>query len=563
MRATSFLAPVLAVALGACGSNPSEQGHGDGGVRGDAGPLWSTLSPKAFYQCAAGFTTTLDTTVIDSQATGALVHARISVRDTGFVDPNWTHPLHVSIVRDGAEARVLADVADAAPGGTIEATWDGTLAGAAAAVGAYGLRTIYGCSGGPAPIVRDDTLAVVRLGAVAVTLGNGDGLYQPLLWGRLDQVARNYWSPAPTRPVLVRGTGTGAADLEAPDGTRKPFPSVSTDLESPPVDGTGEPTSADYSLPSAVSVSTHPDITLRFGSSAPASTATAAPGDPPVGNVEIRARVLEGSTATDAIVADGSMSTFRFTGLPAPNVGRYDISVHLVYEYKVPDGTWETVSTETVPLRVYGVLGHETIEPVSDAPYVPWIAIVDAVAGWVGGATADPDQVSSSIVHHVYDDLGLHYDTVNGASFYTTYASGYGGANFDLSAFLERSNGSTVNCSDCASIVSTYANMVGCDLGYRIILQKFPLFYIKAIGTPAFTDDPFNTGHPGGFNYHAVTANPATLIFDATLHEDGDSDPGAPPFLDTEIDGLTQSFYLSHLTPATVSVSHDDKTTLE
>jgi hypothetical protein len=550
------------VLLAACGN--SQTGiDGDAGAGGETGPRWSTLSPTTFYECSASFTTTLEGAVMDSQTPGAALHAKISVRDMGFADPNWTYPLHVAIVRDGAEAVVLSNESNAPPGGTFQATWDGTISGAPAPVGVYAVRTTYGCSGAPAPVVRDDTIAVVHVGGVAVTMGNGDGLYQPLLWNALAQVSKNYWSPAPTSPVLVRGTGTGAADLEQPDGTVQPYPAVWTDLGSPPVDTTGAPATVDYDLPFAVSVSTHPDLTLKFGLDAPPPSAVAAQGDTPIGAIDIRARILEGSAATDPTVADGSSGTFRFTDLPAPSVGRYDISVHVVFEYQLPDATWAPLSTETIPLRVYGLVGQETISPSDTAPYIPWVAVVDAVAGWVDGMTAEPDMVSSLVVHHVYDDLGLHYDTVHGASFYTSYASGFGGAHFDLTGFLTRANGSTVNCSDCASIVSTYANMVGCNLGYKIITQNFPLYYIKAIGTPAFTDDPFNTGKPGGFSYHAVTADPATLIFDATLHEDGDTDPGASPFLDTEIDGLTQTFYLAHLTPADVTVTHDDKTTLE
>ncbi len=560
--ASILLALVSGSALPACGASQSGEGQ-DGGVHADAGPVWTTLGPTSFYGCSPAFATTIDDTVIDSRSSGAAVHVEITLRDEPFLDPNWTHPLHVAIVRDGVEAEVLEDEANVAPGTKAHATWDGTLAGKPAPIGVYALRTRYGCSGAPMSATRDENLAVVHLGTVAVTMGNGDGLYQPLLWHELGQIPENYWSPAPTRPVLVLGTGSGAVDLELPGGTPRPFPSVWTELGSPPVDASGEPTTSDYELPFAVSVSTHPDVTLKFGSMVPPSTASAAHGDPPLGLIPIRARMTEGSAPADVIVEDGSDGTFRFTTLPAPNVGRYDLRLHVVFEYERRKGDWRPISTEEVPLRIYGVLGQETNSPSLVVPYIPWVAVVDAVAKWVDGTTADPDKVSSLIVHHVYDDLGLHYDTVHGASFYTRYGYGFGGAMFDLSGFLKRANGSTVNCSDCASIVSTYANMVGEDLGYNIIQADFPLYYIKAIGTPAFTDDPFDTGHPGGFSYHAITSNPKTLVFDATLHEDGDSDPGAPPFLDTEIDGLAQTFYIDHLTPADVSITHDDKTEIQ
>ncbi len=105
--------------------------------------------------------------------------------------------------------------------------------------------------------------------------------------------------------------------------------------------------------------------------------------------------------------------------------------------------------------------------------------------------------------------------------------------------------------------------MVGCDLGYNIIQSNFLLNYIHAIGTPAFTNDPFNSGHQGSFRYHAITSDGDGLVFDATLHEDGDSVPSAAPFEEISIDGLMQTFYLTHLSPVNVFVSHDDKTSIE
>jgi hypothetical protein len=405
------------------------------------------------------------------------------------------------------------------------------------------------------PVVRDLPIAVVRVGVVAVGVGDGDGARLPLLWHRLDHVTRNYWMPPNARAVLVRGAGHGVTDLDLPSGTPRPFPAVWTDLESPPVDATGEPVTSDYSLPFAVAAASHPDVTLTFGYAAPAPSTTAP--------LHVRATLTEGTVAQNALLTDGGSATFRMTTLPAPMVGRYDVSLHVAFEYDRGDGTWGPIATEAVPLRAYGLLGAQTIQINTTAPYAAWVAVADAVAGWIDGSTADPQRVAGQIVHHVYDDLGLHYDTVHGASYYTTYRTGYSGANFDLSAFLERANGTTVNCTDCASIVSTYANMIGCDLGYNIITSNFPLDYIHAIGTPAFTDDPFNTGRPGGFHYHAITSDGDGLVFDATLHEDGDSAPGAPPFEETVIDGLMQDFYLGHLTPAMVLVSHDDKTAIE
>lgn len=564
MKARALLTvTAVAAALAACGD--STTGLGDAGPPppGEGGSTWSTLSPPTVYHCAAAYTTTLDDTVIDPQRPGSVVRVSVSVTDAGFDAPGWTHPLRVALVQGSSEIATLAEEADAAPGRTVVATWDGTIGGKPAPVGAYALRTTYGCSAAPA-ITRDATLAVVHAGTVEVSMGAGDGLYQPLLWHRFNDIAKNYWSPAPTAPVLVRGSGSGAVDLELADGGPSPFPAVWTGLDSPPVDASGNLVTTDLDLPFALSVTTHADVTLKLGLARPPSGATAAPKDPPVGDIPVRAHLVEAvPPGYAALSSDGASSTFRLASPLAPAVGRYDVTLHAAFEYQRPDGAWRPLGTDAIPLRVYGVLGKQTIDATGAVPYVPWITVVDAVAGWVDRTTKDPAKVAASIVHHVYNDLGLHYDTVSGACYYTTYGYGFGQAAFDLSAFLLRANGSTVNCSDCASIVSTYANMVGADLGYTIIESDFLLNYIKAIGTPAFTNDPFGTGSQGGFSYHAITSDPTLLVFDATLDENGTSNPGSPPFKDTEVLGLTRAFYVPHLTPSTVTLTYDDKTTIQ
>ena len=79
---------------------------------------------------------------------------------------------------------------------------------------------------------------------------------------------------------------------------------------------------------------------------------------------------------------------------------------------------------------------------------------------------------------------------------------------FDCSAFLERleggpGNGPNVNCSDCATIVSTFANVVGCDLWQSQMfdmLQPFAVNRLRLIGDPFFRA----VCGAGVFNYHEV-----------------------------------------------------------
>jgi hypothetical protein len=562
------LAGVAALAT-ACGGNGTTD---DTGTSGDMDAPADTAPD---YRCVAAMDVSLDGPVLDPHFENARTQIEVRVRDEGNPDPAWTHPLRIELVRGDAVLSTLGDEADARPGTMVTARWDGRLENAVAPVGTYAVRVTYRCSGGVTPAVRDVPLAVVRTGVTSVTVGDGDGARIGILWHRLNHERRNYWLPENTRPVLARGRGAGASDLTLPDGAPRPLPAVSTDLETPPVDDGGDAASVDYNLPFALRIGTRPDVTLGFGLATGATQQGGGGGDGGVSAdggaggpgglpTRVRARLEGADVPLDARLADGTATTYRLTTSPTPALGRYAVPLQVHYEYARTDGTWGEFGTEIVPLRAYGLLGDQTISPVRhDAPYAPWLAVVDAVAGWVDGHETAPEAVAAQIVRHVYADLGLHYDVRNGASFYTSYRSGYGGAQFNLSGFLSRDNGTTVNCSDCASIVSTYTNMVGCDFGYNIITNNFALNYIHAIGTPGFTNDPFGTGRPGGFRYHAVTSPIGVLrIFDATLNEDGDDSPGASPFMELPTDGVDRMFYLTHLSPNAVVVNYADKTSI-
>lgn len=111
-------------------------------------------------------------------------------------------------------------------------------------------------------------------------------------------------------------------------------------------------------------------------------------------------------------------------------------------------------------------------------------------------------------------------------------------AGFNCTAFLERlhggvGNGQYVNCSDCATFTSTFANILGCDLWQsRMGGQGFDLNPILAIGS--------DTWYPGcqswpvpGFSYHEVawtgSCTEADNVFDSCLQVDGDADPTTAP----------------------------------
>jgi hypothetical protein len=144
------------------------------------------------------------------------------------------------------------------------------------------------------------------------------------------------------------------------------------------------------------------------------------------------------------------------------------------------------------------------------------------------------DEAAGKVTERVYE-LGpsiIEYDCPGGGS--THYAS-FG--QFNCTKFLERlrglaGNGNLVNCTDCATIVSTFANILGCDLwASRMGGAYFLLNPLLAIGSSVW--QPACNWPGGGFGYHEVAwKNNCTEqdeIFDACLQVDGDADPRHAP----------------------------------
>jgi hypothetical protein len=91
--------------------------------------------------------------------------------------------------------------------------------------------------------------------------------------------------------------------------------------------------------------------------------------------------------------------------------------------------------------------------------------------------------------------------------------------------------GNRVNCTDCATIVSTFSNILGCNLWqsrmFSDMSYQFGLNPILAIGYKVW-----QTACNGpGFGYHEVAwkgnCTENDELFDACLQVDGDNDPTA------------------------------------
>lgn len=419
----------------------------------------------------------------------------------------------------GAIVRTLADgttMVDAS-------SWNGRDdTGVLAPVGSYSVQADLLDLDGAVLASAASTFYIVRVGVLGGTLGGGDtsGVGRiPMIWHRGNNAPGNYWledNDDPTFEIEAIDDGTTATAL----------PALWEDLDAPPETHVGTV------LPAAYPFDATPTFALEISGEF---------GDAPV------QLTLEGwGAALD--VAPGDVAQFTSEAPLAAGPSVVEESLTLSWTVDTGDGGEPViVGTQSLPLRFYALLAEPVFEE-EGLPYAPWVAAIDPALRAIAGVEGTDEAVTAALTEWVYRDLGLAYDTQYGASAYTAYSGrSYNNAVFDFTSFLGRTNGSTVNCSDCASILEAYADMLGADLEYTIILQNFDLNFIKAIGGEDYTHCPF--GPSGcGFSYHAVTTpNDAATIYDATLALDGDEDPGSGPYTELLVQDIDGAEYLERL----------------
>jgi len=231
--------------------------------------------------------------------------------------------------------------------------------------------------------------------------------------------------------------------------------------------------------------------------------------------------------------------TFELENVRVWQVG---VGVHITtwrWQYRIGSGPWTDM--QTTQHRIYVLVDVPTL-PWVQAPFdpanieLPWTEVMDYACQW---AVLAPDRdAAATAVTAGINNLGpnrIAYDCPGGGS--THYAN----PTFNCTAFLDRlgggpGNGQLVNCTDCATFTSTFANVLGCDLWQSRMSPSsgwsFGLNDILAIGSSTwFPGCPNWSGH--SFSYHEVAWKGACTdtdeIFDACLQVDGDPDPTAPP----------------------------------
>lgn len=539
------LVPTIAFTLLAgCGSGvdlpPEGTPSGDGGV-----------STPPSTKCEAKLSIAPAAKVAELRAKVAFP-VKVVAEDLGGAAGD--HPLRVVLKKAGAEIATLHDGPE--PLGDVMTSF-APASVSSLEPGTYELEATLGC---PATATETKTatakteLFVARLGATRISVGAGDGVRVPLMYHAVNGVAGNSFPITTSIPTTSMELADGESELDDKDGKPRAFPEPWKSLSSPPVDSVGAVMEEGASFPVSLKVGTKPDVTFTIGKTAKGSSANV--DAIPTGAPPIRL-VLEGVTPTDAALGDAPI-TLRLEKSPVETVNRYDLTLKWSFEAKGDDG-WKAIpgATQEAKVRVYGVLGNEI---GTAAPNLPWVAVVDEATAKIGGATKDAAEVRKILVQYVFEEMSLRYDRRSGASAYTAYPSGYVSARFDLTSFLKRSRGNVVNCTDCASILSSYSNMVGAGLHYAIIGFNFSLNPIMGIGSTAY-GSPFESGRMG-FSYHAVTTHDASkTINDATLALDGDTDPKVAPQMKMLVQNVSGSEYLTRLSPGVPEYKYADQIT--
>lgn len=264
-----------------------------------------------------------------------------------------------------------------------------------------------------------------------------------------------------------------------------------------------------------------------------------------IGEGEFRA-VWEGGTSDAVAVSENVQMALPVDSLFTDGLSVKDLEID--WQTKGENGDWQSLGKTTH--RCYLSLGqpNEPWDPMSTDPAdrnLVWTDVLDIAFDWAK-ACKDIDTACEAITSNLYESGRFSYDTENGASNYTT-ASDY----FECEEFVERIQGGDgygekLNCTDCATIVSTLANALGANLYQVQLMYMFKVNPIQAIGTD-YWNPPFN----GGFSYHEIAWNGELdekgLIYDACLKVN-ESSPTLPVRM--PYDGQESSMsklYRSHL----------------
>ncbi|HEY0149997.1 MAG TPA: LamG domain-containing protein [Allosphingosinicella sp.] len=274
-----------------------------------------------------------------------------------------------------------------------------------------------------------------------------------------------------------------------------------------------------------------------------ASFTISAPSALPVSIQALNGNVL-GAIDPITVAFAGNLATVLLQ-LPHHQLGTAGVRrspAQWTWQYRIGGGGWVTMAVTNH--LIYELLGVPALpwvqSPDRSNMQLPWTDVLDLSCAWANGA-ATMDQAALKITQAVNNGIpGLIYDVAHGASAYTTPD----GAQFLCTEFIERVTGgpgagagNAVNCTDCATMVTTFTNSVGGNVFAATMygstaaaaMAPFACNQIAAIGTGVWAY-PFPPGNQ--FSYHEVAWTGAgsyrDALYDACLCVDTGPDPWNP-----------------------------------
>ena len=255
---------------------------------------------------------------------------------------------------------------------------------------------------------------------------------------------------------------------------------------------------------------------------------------------EVRQRTIE-----FGVDGQSGFQTFALEGVRLGIDGIAARDVHWLWQYREnPLDAWQDMNVSSH--RVFALLETPKAPwlqqpPLLQITQLPWVDVLDVACTWAERAVS-LDEAAGRITYAI-NSLGYrpgpelgHKVLEYGCEILALpqYSFPY----FNCTKFLARvkggiGNGPFVNCSDCATILTTFANALGCDLWQSKMgdqLDGFKLNHILPIG--------FNRwSHACGwdfFTYHEVAWTGACTeqdnIYDACLHLNGNAPRIDRPF---------------------------------
>lgn len=256
------------------------------------------------------------------------------------------------------------------------------------------------------------------------------------------------------------------------------------------------------------------------------------------GAVQIKAEDggLLGSIAPFTVTFQNN-SAAALLNLSQHKIGQNGVQLQdVAWQWLYQDATGRWTQIGTTQHRIYVVLDNPKLpwqqEPAADSTQLPWTDVLDHACTWASGKTTI-DDVAAAITQKVNQSIGLTYNTSTGA---TNYSKNNIFLCTQFLEFLENGPGlgKKVNCTDCATIVTTFSNILGCNLFAARMAPNtgrgFKTNKIIAIGFNSWAYPfPDPTGTSGGFSYHEVAwtgqGDFKDPLYDACLLVDDSQNP--------------------------------------